>query len=193
MSYGWLTESTLFGKKEKVIELGKDKLFNESKDNKKSENSIDQLNGIVNSYLQNLSYEDKLYSAKNDGVEKRNKQDRKDLSVKKQINKVKKYEQLQKAGRNDPKCLVDFESKKQMESELEEIRKLKAQRNGQKYAQSWGGNYTIVVDQNGTSLREMDDLLRVPAVRAKHYFLWPLLMMVIRFRPFGLFPPPSGV
>ncbi|CAA9989164.1 conserved Plasmodium protein, unknown function [Plasmodium knowlesi strain H] len=149
MSYGWLTESTLFGKKEKVIELGKDKLFNESKDNKKSENSIDQLNGIVNSYLQNvkeskknqlgrkkLSYEDKLYNAKNDGVEKRNKQDRKDTSVKKQINKVKKYEELKRGGRNDPKCLVNFESKKQMESELEEIRKLKAQRNGEKYAQS---------------------------------------------------------
>ncbi|GAW81862.1 hypothetical protein, conserved [Plasmodium gonderi] len=149
MSYGWLTESTLFGKKEKVIELSKDKLFSESKDNKKSENSIDQLNGIVNSYLQNvkenkknqigrkkLSYHEKLYNGKNDGVEKRNNRDKKLTSVKKQINKVKKYEQLQKKGCNDPKCLVNFESKKEIENELEEIRKLKAQKSGQNYVEN---------------------------------------------------------
>lgn len=54
MSYGWLTESTIFGKKEKTIQLEKDKLFNENKHNPKNENSIDKLNGIVNSYLKNI-------------------------------------------------------------------------------------------------------------------------------------------
>ncbi|CRG93742.1 conserved Plasmodium protein, unknown function [Plasmodium gallinaceum] len=138
MSYGWLTESTVFKKKEEIIELSKDKLFNESKNNKKSENSIDKLNNIVNSYLQNikekkknpigkkkLSYFENLYNSKNDGVEKRNEQDKTNLSLKKKINKKEKYEQLKKKGSNNYNCLVNFELKKDLEHELEEIRKLK--------------------------------------------------------------------
>ncbi|SBS87260.1 conserved Plasmodium protein, unknown function [Plasmodium malariae] len=143
MSYGWLTESTLFGKKEEIIELNKDKLFNENKGNDKNESSIDKLNGMVNSYLQNIkenkknqigrkkvSYHDKLYNAKNEGVDRRNKQDKKNSLVKTQINKVKKYEQLKKKGQNDPKCLVNFESKKEVEQELEEIQKLRQKKIG---------------------------------------------------------------
>ncbi|SBT77759.1 conserved Plasmodium protein, unknown function [Plasmodium ovale] len=145
MSYGWLTESTLFGKKEEIIELSKDKLFNENKSNKKNENSIDQLNGIVNSYLQNLkenkkneigrkklTYQEKLYRSKNEGVEKRNKQDKKDSLVNKKISKVKRYKQLQNKGNSNPTCLVNFESKKEVERELEEIRKLKERKMSQR-------------------------------------------------------------
>ncbi|ETW39455.1 hypothetical protein PFNF135_06165 [Plasmodium falciparum NF135/5.C10] len=54
MSYGWLTESTIYKKKEEIIELSKDKLSKENKNNKKNENSIDKLNSIVDSYLQNI-------------------------------------------------------------------------------------------------------------------------------------------
>ncbi|SBT38521.1 conserved Plasmodium protein, unknown function [Plasmodium ovale wallikeri] len=121
MSYGWLTESTLFGKKEEIIELSKDKLFNENKSNKKNENSIDQLNGI-----------EKLYRSKNEGVEKRNKQDKKDSLVNKKISKVKRYKQLQNKGNSNPTCLVNFESKKEVERELEEIRKLKERKMSQR-------------------------------------------------------------
>ncbi|SCP05103.1 conserved Plasmodium protein, unknown function [Plasmodium ovale] len=145
MSYGWLTESTLFGKKEEIIELSKDKLFNENKSNTKNENSIDQLNGIVNSYLQNLkenkkneigrkklTYQEKLYRSKNEGVEKRNKQDKKDSLVNKKISKMKRYKQLQNKGNSNPTCLVNFESKKEVERELEEIRKLKERKMSQR-------------------------------------------------------------
>ncbi|KYO01859.1 hypothetical protein PGSY75_0616100 [Plasmodium gaboni] len=139
MSYGWLTESTLYKKKEEIIELSKDKLSNENKHNKKNENSIDKLNSIVDSYLQNikqnkkneigkkkLSYHEKLYKDKNEGVDKRIEQDKKSLSIKKQINKKKKkYEELKQKRRNDINCLVNFEAKQQAECELEEIRKLK--------------------------------------------------------------------
>ncbi|SCM22318.1 conserved Plasmodium protein, unknown function [Plasmodium chabaudi chabaudi] len=138
MSYGWLTESTIFGKKEKTIQLEKDKLFNENKHNPKNENSIDKLNSIVNSYLKNikenkknpinkkkLSYHEKIYNEKNEGVEKRNKQDKEITTANKKINKEQKYEKLQKKGSNNPKYLVDFELKKEMELEMEKIRKLK--------------------------------------------------------------------
>ncbi|SOV12575.1 conserved Plasmodium protein, unknown function [Plasmodium sp. gorilla clade G2] len=139
MSYGWLTESTLYKKKEEIIELSKDKLSNENKHNKKNENSIDKLNSIVDSYLQNikqnkkneigkkkLSYHEKLYKDKNEGVDKRIEQDKKSLSIKKQINKKKKkYQELKQKRCNDINCLVNFEAKQQAECELEEIRKLK--------------------------------------------------------------------
>ncbi|SOV74701.1 conserved Plasmodium protein, unknown function [Plasmodium sp. gorilla clade G3] len=139
MSYGWLTESTLYKKKEEIIELSKDKLSRENKNNKKNENSIDKLNSIVDSYLQNikqnkkneigkkkLSYHEKLYNDKNQGIDKRIEQDKKSLSIKKQINKKKKkYEELKQKRRNDINCLVNFEAKQQVECELEEIRKLK--------------------------------------------------------------------
>ncbi|VWU52235.1 conserved protein, unknown function [Hepatocystis sp. ex Piliocolobus tephrosceles] len=144
MSYGWLTEGTLFGKKEKIIELNKDKLFNESKDNKKSENSIDQLNSIVNSYLQNIkenkknqlgkkkvSYQEKLYNAKNEGVEKRIKKDKKDALSNKKVSKSKKYEEMQKK-RQMMLSLIDLESKKEAEKKLEEIRTLKKEKMAEK-------------------------------------------------------------
>ncbi|ETW19703.1 hypothetical protein PFAG_01375 [Plasmodium falciparum Santa Lucia] len=144
MSYGWLTESTIYKKKEEIIELSKDKLSKENKNNKKNENSIDKLNSIVDSYLQNIkqnkkneigkkkiSYHEKLYKDKNEGVDKRIEQDKKSLSIKKQINKKKKkYEELKQKGLNDINCLVNFEAKQQAECELEEIRKLKEMEKG---------------------------------------------------------------
>ncbi|ETW37826.1 hypothetical protein PFTANZ_01476 [Plasmodium falciparum Tanzania (2000708)] len=144
MSYGWLTESTIYKKKEEIIELSKDKLSKENKNNKKNENSIDKLNSIVDSYLQNIkqnkkneigkkkiSYHEKLYKDKNEGVDKRIEQDKKSLSIKKQIKKKKKkYEELKQKGLNDINCLVNFEAKQQAECELEEIRKLKEMEKG---------------------------------------------------------------
>ncbi|CAG25399.1 hypothetical protein CYL21_4268 [Plasmodium falciparum NF54] len=144
MSYGWLTESTIYKKKEEIIELSKDKLSKENKNNKKNENSIDKLNSIVDSYLQNIkqnkkneigkkkiSYHEKLYKDKNEGVDKRIEQDKKSLSIKRQINKKKKkYEELKQKGLNDINCLVNFEAKQQAECELEEIRKLKEMEKG---------------------------------------------------------------
>ncbi|KYO01046.1 conserved Plasmodium protein, unknown function [Plasmodium reichenowi] len=144
MSYGWLTESTIYKKKEEIIELSKDKLSKENKNNKKNENSIDKLNSIVDSYLQNIkqnkkneigkkkiSYHEKLYKDKNEGVDKRIEQDKKSLSIKKQINKKKKkYEELKQKRLNDINCLVNFEAKQQAECELEEIRKLKEMEKG---------------------------------------------------------------
>lgn len=140
MSYGWLTESTYVKKKENEIELIADKIAKANKHHKKNENSINELNSMVGSYLQNikdkkknpigkkkLSYFEKVYNDKNEGVIKRNKKDKlgKLAITNKIINKTEKYEELKEKGTNDSLHLVNFKSKRKMEKKLEAIRKIK--------------------------------------------------------------------